>query len=185
MPRRCPTHVVSPSPLRPGGSPSARHTHTNEASEQARYKSTALVGERLSSGHECQVEEVVDMEHVWLGAFLKYSSHTAKAQTDGTGILSRRGGPLRTTHTHTHTPEPPPTGPPPPPRGGFPVGGGSPQVDSRATQVAPAHVAPLAQGEGGGGMDTTPNQPLARAYYVEFMAGHFLAVGRSRIWDCR
>ena len=70
-------------------------THTNEASEQARYKSTALVGERISSGHECQVEEVVDMEHVWLGAFLKYSSQTAKAQTDGTGILSRQGGPLR------------------------------------------------------------------------------------------
>ena len=69
--------------------------HTNEASEHARYKSTALVGERISSGHECQVEEVVDMEHVWLGAFLKYSSHTAKAHTDGIGILSRRGGPLR------------------------------------------------------------------------------------------
>ena len=59
----------------------ATHTHTNEASDHARYKSTALVGERISSGHECQVEEVVDMEHVWLGAFLKYSSHTAKTQT--------------------------------------------------------------------------------------------------------
>ena len=34
---------------------------------------------------------------------------------------------------------------------------------------------------GAGGMDTTPDQPLARAYYVEFMAGQFLAVGRSRI----
>ena len=31
------------------------------------------------------------------------------------------------------------------------------------------------------GMDTTPNQPLSSAYYVEFMAGQLLAVGRSRI----
>ena len=67
-------------------------------------------------------------------------------------------------------PSPPCPAPPPPPGRRFPPHG----------KLLPSDSPPP---KGGGGEDTTPDQPLTGAYYVEFMAGQLLDVGRSRVWD--